>query len=163
MKAFTIKRIAWCTLSAVFTFGLVLPASAWADSMSHGQAVHHDTSPPLSEMLASATAPSPGPDRVIPIGIKPDLGRDPSDASPDGGLQAPQWFLGPTPAPTLSVSGLSEADNVAIVGVAIVPPDTNGDIGLDDAGNKIYIQYINLVWGVFDATTGALSAGRAIR
>ena len=40
-----------------------------------------------------------------------------------------------------------------------MPPDTNGDIGLDHLGNRIYIQYINLIWGIFDAVTGAQTAG----
>ena len=39
-----------------------------------------------------------------------------------------------------------------------MPPDVNGDIGLDDDGNRIYIQYINLIWGVFDVT-GNLTDG----
>jgi hypothetical protein len=99
--------------------------------------------------------------KEVPIMEKPDLGRNPDLAEPDGGIQSEYEysFFGPTPAPIISFPGLSEQDNVDTVGVAIVPPDTNGDIGLDDSGNRIYFQYINLVWGIFDGTTGALTAG----
>ena len=145
-------------LIAILTIGLILPAWVQAAEISHGQAIYHDTSPPLSEMALPAPSPFAGENKEIPIGIKPDMGRDPNDAAPDGGLQAPMWFLAPTPAPILSVPGLSEQDNVDIGLPAIVPPDTNGDIGLDDDGNRIYVQYINLVWGVFDVT-GSLTFG----
>ena len=100
-------------------------------------------------------------DREIPIQVKPDFGRNPDSAAPDGGVQGPILTnsLAPTPAPLVSVQGLSEQDNVNVVGGAIVPPDVNGDIGVDDNGNKIFIQYINLVWGVYRASDGALING----
>jgi hypothetical protein len=123
-----------------------------------GQAIHHDTSPPLRDMAIPA-APFTGLSKEVPIGVKPDFGKDPSLAEPDGGLQsdfAPS--LGPTPAPTVSASGLSDDDNAVVVGFRIVPPDTNGDIGLDHLGNRRYIQYINDIWGVF-SDTGALISG----
>ena len=137
------------------------PARGGGPVATAGQAIHHDTSPPLSEMAIPAVG-SRGltVQKEVPIMEKPDLGRDPSRAEPDGGLQSDyEFFFEATPAPTLSVPGLSEQDNVDLLGIAIVPPDTNGDIGLDGDGNRIYIQYINLVWGVFDGATGALTAG----
>jgi hypothetical protein len=134
----------------VFTIGLVLPALALGQAI---EAIHHDTSPPLSEMAGNVAPVVAGENREIPIGVKPDMGgRDPNNAAPDGGLQSPSYQLAPTPPPILSVSGLSEQDNLDTIGAAIVPPDTNGDIGLDVSGNRIYVQYINLVWGVFDVT-----------
>jgi len=160
VNTFNIRRTAWCCLSMLITVGLIFPAWAQAQEVSYGQAIHHDTSPPLSEMAASQqAAPIGGNKEINPIGVRPEFAPDSANAAPDGGLQSPAFQLAPTTAPILSVPGLSEQDNVLIVGGAIVPPDTNGDIGLDAAGNKIYVQYINLVWGVFDATTGALSAG----
>ena len=159
MKLLSIKRIKCLCFATVFMIGMALPAWAQATEMTSGEAVQHDTSPPLNEMLGAAAPVVAGPNRQIPIGVKPEMGgKQPNLAMPDGGLQAPSWFLGPTPGPIVSVSGLSEQDNVNTVGSAIVPPDVNGDIGLDDAGNRIYIQYINLVWGVFDVT-GNLAAG----
>jgi hypothetical protein len=90
-----------------------------------------------------------------------EYGRYPDLAEPDAGVQskvAPPGALAPTPPPLASFQGLSEQDNVATVGGAIVPPDVNGDIGLDAAGNKIYVQYINLIWAVY-SETGTLLAG----
>jgi hypothetical protein len=138
---------------------LVLPGFAQATEVSYDQAIHHDTSPPMSEM-AIPNVVTPQANKAIPIGVKPDVGgpANPANAEPDGGLQAPGYFMAPTPPPSLSVSGLSEQDNINTVGGAVVPPDTNGDIGLDDLGNRIYVQYINLIWGVFDVT-GNLIAG----
>ena len=134
------------------------PASGQGPTATVGQAIHHDTSPPLSEMAIKTTRFT-GLSKEVPLMEKPDLGRNPGLAEPDGGLQssyAPFFLL--TPSISLSVPGLSEQDNVNTVGFAVVPPDTNGDIGLDENGDRIYIQYINSVWGVFDVT-GSLTAG----
>ncbi len=155
MKIFCIKRIERLYFATAFMIAMALPAWAQATQMTSGQAVQHDTSPPLSEMVAAAAATPviARPNRQVPIGVRPEMGgKQPNLATPDGGLQAPSWFLAPTPGPILSVSGLSEQDNVNTIGGAIVPPDVNGDIGLDDNGNRIYIQYINSIWGVFNVT-----------
>lgn len=134
----------------------------WADAPSDsadrprvvtGHSIHHDTSPPLSEIAIREAVPS-GVSMEIPIRIRPGIeGRVLTPAEPDGGLQAdatPVPGASPTPAPILSASGLSEADNRDVIGGSVVPPDINGDIGLDGSGNRIFIQYINLIWGVFD-------------
>ncbi len=133
---------------------------AWAEGpvATTGQAIHHDTSPPLRDITITATPPT-GLNWEVPIMPKPDFGKDPSLAEPDGGVQsdyAPS--LGPTPTPTVSASGLSDDDNAVVVGGRTVPPDTNGDIGLDGSGNRIYIQYINLIWGVYN-DSGTLTDG----
>jgi hypothetical protein len=128
--------------------------------MTKGTAVHYDTSPPLLEM-AQPVAPPTGLSKEVPIRMRPREPRAPVTIEPDGGVQLssrPNPQAGATPAPTVSAPGLSEQDNVDTLGIGIVPPDTNGDIGLDEEGNKIYVQYINLVWGVFD-DTGALTDG----
>ena len=153
------RRIAWWSLTTMIAVGLLLPAWAQATEISHGPAIHHDTSPPLSEMAGNLPAATAGGNREVnPIDVRPGFAPDPSNSSPDGGMLTPSWQLGPTPGPIISVPGLDEQDNVDTVGVAIVPPDINGDIGLDDSGARIYIQYINLIWGVFDVT-GNLTAG----
>ncbi|MGB5661573.1 MAG: hypothetical protein WBO54_19045, partial [Thermoanaerobaculia bacterium] len=139
---------------------LTLVPAAWAKgpAATTGQAIHHDTSPPLRDMAIPA-APFTGLSKEVPIMQKPDFGKDPDLAEPDGGLQsdyAPSF--GPTPGVSLSAPGLSEQDNRDTVGFSVVPPDINGDIGLDGSGNRIYIQYINSIWGVFN-DTGSLTAG----
>jgi hypothetical protein len=139
---------------------LTLVPAAWAKgpAATTGQAIHHDTSPPLRDMAIPA-APFTGLSKEVPIMQKPDFGKDPDLAEPDGGLQsdyAPSF--GPTPGVSLSAPGLSEQDNRDTVGFSVVPPDINGDIGLDGSGNRIYIQYINSIWGVFN-DTGSLTDG----
>ncbi|MGB5175725.1 MAG: hypothetical protein WBQ30_13390, partial [Thermoanaerobaculia bacterium] len=149
----TLVLVGLCMLALALS-----PAWAQGPAVATGQAIRHDTSPPLRDMAIPA-APFTGLSKEVPLMEKPDFGKDPSLAEPDGGLQsafAPSFA--PTPSPSLSVPGLSEQDNRDTVGFSVVPPDTNGDIGLDENSNRIYIQYINSVWGVFDVT-GSLTAG----
>jgi hypothetical protein len=130
---------------------VMLPAWAQAAEIAVGQSIKNDTSPPLREMAPAVTT-IPG-NKEIPILLRESYGQGPGVAEPDGGVQsklAPGGSLAPTPAPIVNAPGLSEQDNRDIIGNSVVPPDTNGDIGLDDDGNRIYIQYINLVWGVFN-------------
>jgi len=62
--------------------------------------------------------------------------------------------LSVTPPPGLGFEGLNADDNQAILGHRPVPPDTQGDVGRDH-----YVQMINLVWAVYDKTTGARMGG----
>jgi hypothetical protein len=151
MDKFTFNRIALWSITALFAVSLALPAWAQAAEMAVGKAVYHDTSPPLSEMARPNVAPT-GETKQIPLLERPGQGRFPDLAAPDGGLHAPGQSLGPTPGPILSAPGLSEQHNRNTVGFSVVPPDINGDIGLDGSGNRIYIQYINSIWGVFNVT-----------
>ncbi|MEP6995676.1 MAG: carboxypeptidase-like regulatory domain-containing protein, partial [Acidobacteriota bacterium] len=41
--------------------------------------------------------------------------------------------------------GGSDDDNAVVAGFRVVPPDTNGDVGPDH-----YVQFINLIWTVYD-------------
>ena len=146
--------------TALFAVCVALPAWAQAAEMTVGEAIYHDTSPPMSHLppLDEAAA---GLNKVVPLQERPDYGRFPDLAAPDGGLQSqssPASQLDPTPAPIVSAPGLGDDENASTIGFRIVPPDTNGDIGLDNAGNRIYVQYINSIWGVFDES-GALIAG----
>jgi len=153
MKQISIQRLVWCSATLLLMMSLVIPAWAQSGEMSYGKSVYNDTSPALRDMVEQAAPAIPTPNKEIPLREKPAVGQDQpaAPAESDGGQNfLPGWQMAPTPAPTVSTSGLSEDDNAAIVGGRIVPPDTNGDIGLDESGNRIYIQYINLVWGVFD-------------
>lgn len=147
-------------ITALSIATLFLPALTQAAELTIGEALYHDTSPPLSEMALPATTLG-GENKVIPIMERDAYGRYPDLAEPDAGLQtkvAPAGALAPTPPPLASFQGLSDDDNAAIIGGRVVPPDVNGDIGLDDNGNKIYVQYINLIWAVY-SETGTLLAG----
>lgn len=160
MLKYQFNHAAYWFLTALFAIGLVLPTLAIAVEMTVGEAVYHDTSLPLKSM-ASGKAVTAGANRTVPLRKRPHNGRFPDLAEPDGGLQTQTSSaeqLGPTPAPDISAPGLSEQDNRNTVGFSVVPPDINGDIGLDASGNRIYIQYINSIWGVFDVN-GSLING----
>ncbi|GIU83010.1 MAG: hypothetical protein D6687_02550 [Acidobacteria bacterium] len=51
----------------------------------------------------------------------------------------------PMPSPSLSFEGISSNDNAAAYGFRIIPPDTNGDVGLNH-----YVQAVNSLVRVFD-------------
>ncbi len=59
------------------------------------------------------------------------------------------FLLTPMPNPILTFDGLNSNDNAAIYGVRIVPPDTNGDVGLTQ-----YVQVVNSLVRVYDKNTG---------
>ncbi len=58
------------------------------------------------------------------------------------------------PAPITSFEGNSSNDNVAVFGGRVLPPDTNGDVGPTQ-----YVQTVNLVFSVYNKTTGARLTG----
>lgn len=51
----------------------------------------------------------------------------------------------PMPSPSLSFEGISSNDNAAAYGFRIIPPDTNGDVGLNH-----YVQAVNSLVRIFD-------------
>lgn len=71
---------------------------------------------------------------------EPGQGRD-----PDLLLPSVEPGASEVPTPTLSFDGVSNADNVSQVGLWIMPPDTNGDVGPNH-----YVQMLNLVFGIWD-------------
>jgi hypothetical protein len=50
-----------------------------------------------------------------------------------------------TPAPTTAFEGISNADNIALTGLSILPPDTVGDVGPNH-----YVQLVNVLLKIFD-------------
>ena len=153
MKRSITAVLAVCALALAMT-------PLWADdgpTMEVGMSIYNDTSPPMSEIAIPAARPT-GLSLEVPIRVRPGTEeRKPIDQGPDPLRQSdarPFLEAAVTPAPILSVEGLDEDDNRNVLGIAIVPPDTNGDVGFD-----YYVQWINLVWGVFDKSTGALVFG----
>ncbi len=144
--------LAWITLA--------MSAGAEEPTLERGQAVRSDTSRPLRETVSPARPPLPSGFQVeVPLGKPPSTPTAPAPEPDAGGpvQSAPGGRL--TPAVDQSFEGLAETDNTTVHGFVIVPPDTNGDIGFDHLGNKIYVQTINLAWGIFDAATGSLISG----
>ncbi len=53
-----------------------------------------------------------------------------------------------------SFDGLSNQDNATVLGGMVAPPDVNGDVGMN-----YYVQATNLLFAVFDKTTGNMVMG----
>ena len=109
----------------------------------------HDISPPLRSM--PFRPPSQKPDREVPLRVPPRVrGKrtaiDPVAQTQPGALA--------TPSVSNSFEGLSDADNAAVLGYRVVPPDTNGDVGPKD-----YVQVVNILLAVYDKTTGVRRFG----
>jgi hypothetical protein len=64
---------------------------------------------------------------------------------PDSVLDTAAAAGGLAPPATVNVDGASNADNQAVLGVQLNPPDANGDVGPNH-----YVQWVNLVFAVFD-------------
>ncbi len=58
----------------------------------------------------------------------------------------------PMPAPSLSFNGISSRDNATAYGFRIVPPDANGDVGLNH-----YVQSVNALTRIFDKNGNPLT------
>ena len=107
-------------------------------------------SAPLGQIMAQRAAQH-GTPRALPD-LQPPVQRhrrsgdtvDPVQQTHPGAVNAP--------APTVSFDGLSNADNAATIGGRVHPPDTNGDVGPNH-----YVQYVNLIIGVYDKTGNPLS------
>ncbi len=56
-----------------------------------------------------------------------------------------EFLPSPMPSPLLSFEGISSNDNAAAYGFRIIPPDTNGDVGLNH-----YVQAVNSLVRIFD-------------
>ncbi|MBL4661126.1 MAG: hypothetical protein JKY19_12280 [Alcanivoracaceae bacterium] len=128
-----------------------------------GMAVRNDTSPPLIELLdqyqqlkESGVIPDQAADYIIPNILQ----IDPSPAEIKFNQRTPQekGVSGSSGLPTapvlISVDGFTAADDTAILGGVPLPPDTNGDVGIN-----FYIQYVNLGWLVLNKNDGSRAAG----
>jgi len=113
-----------------------------------GQAFQFDISPPLAEMVHRAGPPS-GVNREIPLGVpdkrpdRPDQAQGPDPVRQTDDRPIPDAAV--TQPPIVNIPGLSDDDNAAVVGGRINPPDTNGDVGPNH-----YVQYINLIYAVYN-------------
>src|SRR5262245_37430168 len=72
--------------------------------------------------------------------------------SPDAALHAPAAPAAAVPPPLGSFEGLSNAENGALFGGYVAPPDTNGDVG-----PAHYVQAVNTVVRVYDREGAPLS------
>ena len=111
----------------------------------------NDVSKPLHQILPIPPSVEPG---VHEIPIHPLPRKGPKAPGGQESLLGPvqtdsvvQSFSGASvmPSPLQGFEGISNADNQRVLGRAAVPPDTNGDVGLNH-----YVQWVNLTFAVWD-------------
>jgi hypothetical protein len=139
------RRIIWPAGSAIAATNAPTPVVRRAERF--------DLSPPLRDIepvKSPASFAAGGAQREIPLGR---LRRTRLTAASDKKEDAPsldpvvQSFapVPKTPAPTTAFEGISNADNIAVTGFSVLPPDTNGDVGPDH-----YVQAVNILLKIFN-------------
>ncbi len=152
------SRLMLCVIAAVA--GSQLQAAEQQVPLSQtvtvDSAVRHDRSAPLSELKrimedrrTNSPAPLKPPNYTYPNITDNPEHLDQSDRTVVGEMnESRQTFLGdPMPPTIISVDGIGQADAPG----GGLPPDTNGDVGID-----YFVQYINTDWAIYDKTNGAL-------
>jgi hypothetical protein len=148
----------WLAFTFVATAAGLPPAAAGSPEPRRtvGKAVRHDVSLTLGEMAASIPR-RPVVDREVNPLRPPRAGRPDFVGQPDPLRQVVAALPGaqaPTPQPLRNFEGLSDDDNAAVIGGRVVPPDTEGDVGPSH-----YVQWINLIFAIYDKSTGAIVSG----
>ena len=139
-------------IAAVLAMTLAPLAYAQPDQVLRPEvsmAVRHDVSPPLwKQPVIFRPSKAAQPDREIPNHSPLDLAarHHPTPGGPDPLVSEP---IAATPAPSSSFDGISDDDNAAILGGRVVPPDTEGDVGL-----TYYVQAVNLMLAVYRKSDG---------
>jgi subtilisin-like proprotein convertase family protein len=133
------------------------------------EASHFAVSPPISELppedevkvddIEDKEVKSRPPKQFRPAAI------DAGPGSIDGALQpplpnrlegaAPQEAA--IPGPIVSFEGVSQADNFALFGGGVLPPDTDGDVGPNH-----YVLIVNNVYRIYDKTGTPLIPARKV-
>ena len=139
-------------IASIFTLILLLGITIQAQQVDVQQkpmvieAFAHGITPPLRDL--KNLPPKAGQPLEIPM-LRRNLQAIQVDST-DGVVQD---FLGsePMPAPIENFEGLSNADNEAVHGFRLVPPDTNGDVGPNH-----YVQYLNLIFAIYDKSGNML-------
>ncbi len=125
--------------------------------------VRNDVSPPLEELIAeyeekrqNGITPNVAPNFVIPNVLDIDEGPVANKfQQPSADRSAVRGTNGEaSPAIIVSVDGYQTADNLNQGLGNFIPPDTNGDVGLD-----FYVQYVNVGWLVLNKSDGSLASG----
>jgi hypothetical protein len=114
------------------------------------QAVHHDVSPPLRDLIhyrQSSGVRRDMPLRTIPVphgaNVQPDPVVQFSTPGPKVGTTA-----------GLTFDGVGDTSNTPSNPCNCAPPDTNGAVGATQ-----FVQWVNTAFAVYDKTTGNLLAG----
>jgi hypothetical protein len=145
MKSF-FQRVALVCAFAPSLFWISNSFGASSAGPTVRQASSFGVSAPVRDIQPTAPPASAFKVKTIPLWVRgPSVGTGVVD--PVLQSVAPTGLM---PSPTLVFEGLSSADNSAEQGFTVAPPDTNGDVGPNH-----YVQMVNLLYRVFDKTTGA--------
>jgi uncharacterized repeat protein (TIGR01451 family) len=149
-------RLATLAIAFLLLLAFCLPPPASAQRRVVRNDVQHDLSPPLRDLAKLSPKPESEPEEdaeelhVIPLrpGYKPA-------EQPDLVLQSAAANAVPAAAnPELLQNFDGIGQGVANFIVRLVPPDTNGAVGLTQ-----YVQWVNANFAVFDKATGSLLLG----
>lgn len=134
-------------LGALLLLALLIPESVTAQQKQVVESSRHNTSIALRTMQPAARTQGVRLPREVQNKFK--IGQPRSSGTEVGANfvdPALQSFNG-TLAPSIGANfdGSTDADNSAILGFAVVPPDTDGDVGPNH-----YVQWINSISEIFD-------------
>jgi hypothetical protein len=120
------------------------------------RAIKHDVSRPLRE-IGPVPQPFP-PGFAVEVAMGEVERQRPEPARVEDPLRQTQARPFPeaslTPTPSIDFEGLASADNTTTLGFSVLPPDTQGDVGTD-----YYVQWVNLIFAVYNKATGAIVPG----
>ncbi|MCG6963655.1 MAG: carboxypeptidase-like regulatory domain-containing protein, partial [Acidobacteria bacterium] len=139
---------------------VIISLPAWGGETIHPQKVLRPTAfgitPPLRDI--TPIAPAKGlPNREVPnreVSKLPVLPNASPSGEPQGEGRITQVTGVLAPAPSVAFDGLNSDTNAAVVGFRVMPPDTEGAVGMN-----YYIQMINMVWAVYNKSDGSMAAG----
>jgi hypothetical protein len=152
------NRVSALAVAGLLAAAILAPATVSAAdnyNMRSGHAVKMDRSAgDLSELSAIAIEPATPaqPTREVPNMLVPLRLQGVPDVDAPDVLPALSPIAGQAPALGLSFGGYDNSDNSTLLGVQIMPPDTEGDIGLGH-----YVQWNNLGFKIFDRAGNLLN------
>lgn len=134
-------------VGAMFTCAAVMRAQRRPDVI---QETKHDVSPPLRSISGAPLQAGAAQQQAL---VPRPTGPVRKSARPDSVAQQPSGA--PVSVSTvLNFNGQSASDTRNLLGVAFVPPDTNGAVGATQ-----FVQIVNVTVAVYDKGTGALVLG----
>ncbi|HLY98768.1 MAG TPA: hypothetical protein VKT33_06850 [Candidatus Angelobacter sp.] len=146
-------RLLLPTINLIVCVVLLAPLSVWAASPITMSSLKNDVSPPLRNLAASSTVNgSQQQQQPVAQPTGPAL----SNPNPDPVAQQLTTPLSGV-STGLNFEGQSASDTLNLLGVAFVPPDTNGA-----AGATQFVQIVNVTFAVYDKRTGELLLGPAL-
>jgi hypothetical protein len=142
-------RVLVLSMSVTLLFGL--PLIGQNPQPTVHAATAFDVSPPLRDLAKLPVQKEYGfnqADDLRAMPLRPALGLEVDPVEQKTVAGPSNYSVG------LNLPGSTDAENQAIIGRALVPPDPNLSVG-----DTQVVQWINLIYAVYDKMTGALVAG----